>query len=159
METTKQERLLIIKAMISSDVIGSQDELLSLLKRRGINTTQATLSRDMKELKIAKTHSVDGSYVYKLPTQPRPKSELLDSLLVRKGFVSFQFSGQLGVIKTRPGYASSIASDIDSQIAHEIIGTIAGDDTILIVPREGINRDQIVDILSVVIPNVKDNII
>ena len=71
------------------------------------------------------------------------------------GFVSINFSGNMGVIKTRPGYASSIAWNIDNSDVPQIIGTIAGDDTIFIVIKEGIRHQEIVEALSDIVPNMR----
>jgi transcriptional regulator of arginine metabolism len=76
-------------------------------------------------------------------------------MLQTSGFVSINFSGNMGVIKTRPGYASSIAYNIDNSAIPEIIGTIAGDDTIFIVIKQGTREEQVIDGLSMVIPNIK----
>ena len=71
------------------------------------------------------------------------------------GFLSINFSGNIGVIKTRPGYASSIAYNIDNSNIDDILGTIAGDDTILIVIKQGVHTQQVIDALSEVVPNMK----
>ena len=71
------------------------------------------------------------------------------------GFVSINFSGNMGVIKTRPGYASAIAWNIDSSDIPEIIGTIAGDDTIFIVIKEGIRHKEVIEALHDIIPNMR----
>ena len=71
------------------------------------------------------------------------------------GFVSINFSGNIGIIKTRPGYASSIAWNIDNSDVPEILGTIAGDDTIFIVIKEGIRHQDVIEALSDVVPNMK----
>ena len=71
------------------------------------------------------------------------------------GFISINFSGNIGIIKTRPGYASSIAWNIDNSDIPEILGTIAGDDTIFIVIKEGVKHQQIINTLSDVVPNMK----
>jgi transcriptional regulator of arginine metabolism len=71
------------------------------------------------------------------------------------GFVSINFSGNMGVIKTRPGYASSIAYNIDNNHIEEIIGTIAGDDTIFIVIKQGVSKEEVIEALSEVVPNMK----
>ena len=63
--------------------------------------------------------------------------------------MSLEFSGQLAVVKTKPGYASAIAWDIDNKATEQVLGTIAGDDTILVIPREGITREDILDMLNV----------
>ena len=76
-------------------------------------------------------------------------------MLQTSGFLSINFSGNIGVIKTRPGYASSIAYNIDNAAITDILGTIAGDDTILIVIKQGVEEETIIDELSTIIPNIK----
>ena len=135
----KNSRMEALKMLISSMELGSQEEVLQALEREGFKLTQATLSRDLKQLKVAKAASMNGKYVYVLPndtmykrvTRPRTALEMLQT----SGFISISFSGNMGVIKTRPGYASSIAYNIDNSESPTIIGTIAGDDTIFIVIR------------------------
>ena len=147
-----------LKMLISSMELGSQEEVLQALEKEGFKLTQATLSRDLKQLKVAKAASMNGKYVYVLPndtmykriTTPRMATEMLQS----SGFVSLSFSGNLGVIKTRPGYASSIAYNIDNSESSNIIGTIAGDDTIFIVIKENSSRDAVVEDLSPIIGGI-----
>ena len=157
MNTTKKDRLIIIQEILSGHKIGSQEELLSMLSQKGFNITQATLSRDIKSLKIIKSPDVSGNYIYTLPERnyapyASTRKEVHDLNAI--GYVSIEFSGNLGVMKTRPGYAMGIASDIDLRASHVILGTIAGDDTILLIPREGISRETIIEILSTFIPNI-----
>lgn len=148
----KDRRLEAIKLIISSKEIGSQEELLEDLKKEGFLLTQATLSRDLKQLKVAKAASMNGHYVYVLPNEtmykrvhkPLPANEMMGT----PGFQSIRFSRNIGVIRTRPGYASSIAYNIDNSDIPEILGTIAGDDTIIIVLKEGTDRKAISDCLS-----------
>ena len=155
----KSNRLDAIKIIISSKEVGSQEELLQELAREGFALTQATLSRDLKQLKVAKAASMNGNYVYVLPnntmykrmTDPHSATEML----MHNGFISIEFSGNIAVIKTRPGYASSLAYDIDTQNLHEILGTIAGDDTIMLVLREGVSRSSVKLSLSRIIPNIQ----
>jgi transcriptional regulator of arginine metabolism len=139
--SSKKDRLIAIRDIIREYAVESQEELLNILKSKGFEVTQATLSRDMKQLKIIKSPDVEGKYVYTLSKENNYAN-------IPYGFASIEFSGQLGVIKTRPGYASAVASDIDTKAQHEIMGTIAGDDTILIIPREGITRKEIIEVLS-----------
>lgn len=147
----KNDRLEAIKLLISSQEIGSQKELLEALEAEGFIVTQATLSRDLKQLKVAKAASMNGRYVYVLPNEtmyrrvqkPLPAREMM----LTPGFLSILFSGNIGVIKTRPGYASSIAYNIDNSDIPEILGTIAGDDTIMIVVKEGVQEFEIIDLL------------
>jgi len=156
---TKNSRLDAIKMIISSKEVGSQEELLQELLKEGFQLTQATLSRDLKQLKVAKAASMNGNYVYVLPnntmyrrvTEPHSATEMLMSDGVR----GIEFSGNLAVIRTRPGYASSVAYDIDNHNFDEILGTIAGDDTILLVLREGCTRTSVLHVLSLIIPNVQ----
>ncbi len=159
MRQDKNERLDAIKMIISSKEVGNQEELLNELARNGYVLTQATLSRDLKRLKVAKAASISGHYVYVLPndTMYRRPTEMhsINEMMIQTGFVSIKFSGNLAVIKTRPGYASSLAYDIDNRDFYEIIGTIAGDDTILLVLREGVDRKSILDVLSSIISNIR----
>ena len=155
----KTQRLEAVKMLISSQELGSQEEVLQALEKEGFKLTQATLSRDLKQLKVAKAASMNGKYVYVLPndtmykrvTTPRMASEMLQS----SGFVSISFSGNMGVIKTRPGYASSIAYNIDNGHTPSIIGTIAGDDTIFIVIKEGSKQSYVVDELTPILGNIR----
>ena len=141
-----------LKLIISSKELGSQEEVLRELEKEGFKLTQATLSRDLKQLKVAKAASMNGKYVYVLPNEtmykrihkPLPASEMMQM----PGFVSITFSSNMGVIKTRPGYASSIAYNIDNSDIPEILGTIAGDDTIIIVLKEGTDRKAISECLN-----------
>lgn len=148
----KDRRLEAIKMIISSMELGSQEDVLKELKKEGFDLTQATLSRDFKQLKVAKAASMNGQYVYVLPNEtmykrvrkPLSASEMMQT----PGFLSINFSGNMGVIRTRPGYASSIAYNIDNSNVPEILGTIAGDDTIFIVLKEGVNRDAVIQGLN-----------
>jgi len=155
----KNNRLEALRLIISSQQLGSQDELLSALQKEGFKLTQATLSRDLKQLKVAKAASMSGNYVYVLPNDTMykristPKAAM--EMLQTSGFLSINFSGNIGVIKTRPGYASSIAYNIDNAAITDILGTIAGDDTILIVIKQGVEEETIIDELSTIIPNIK----
>lgn len=145
---SKNDRIEMLKLLISSNELGSQDEVLIALAREGFKVTQATLSRDFKQLKVAKAASMNGKYVYVLPNEtmyrrvssPRTAAEMMRM----PGYLSINFSGNMGVIRTRPGYASSIAYNIDNSHIDEILGTIAGDDTIFIVVKEGVGQEQVI---------------
>jgi transcriptional regulator of arginine metabolism len=151
----KDKRLEAIKLIISSKELGSQDEVLQELRREGFQLTQATLSRDLKRLKVAKAASMNGQYVYVLPNETmykrvhKPLSAM--EMMRTPGFQSINFSGNMGVIRTRPGYASSIAYNIDNSNVPEILGTIAGDDTIFIVLKEGVDREAMIQGISDII--------
>lgn len=147
----KSQRLEAIKLLLSSKEIGSQEDLLSELRDEGYYITQATLSRDLKQLKVAKAASMNGQYVYVLPNETmyrRVHTPLkATEMMTISGFQSINFSGNIGVIHTRPGYASSIAFNIDNSDIPEIMGTIAGDDTIFIAVKEGADHNAIIDSL------------
>ena len=155
----KTNRLEALRLIISSQQLGSQDELLNALQKEGFKLTQATLSRDLKQLKVAKAASMSGNYVYVLPNETMYKRvstpNSIREMMRVPGFVSINFSGNMGIIKTRPGYASSIAWNIDNSDIPEILGTIAGDDTIFIVIKEGVKHQTVIEALSDVVPNMK----
>ena len=155
----KNNRLEALRLIISSQQLGSQDELLNALQKEGFKLTQATLSRDLKKLKVAKAASMSGNYVYVLPNETMYKRvstpNSIREMMKVPGFVSINFSGNMGIIKTRPGYASSIAWNIDNSDIPEILGTIAGDDTIFIVIKEGIKHQEVINALSDFVPNMK----
>ena len=155
----KSDRIETLKMLISSKELGSQEEVLSALAQEGYSVTQATLSRDFKQLKVAKAASMNGKYVYVLPNETRykrvPTPRMASEMLRIPGYRSISFSGNIGVIRTRPGYASSIAYNIDNGHIEEIIGTIAGDDTIFIVIKEGATQEQVLKGLSSIVPGME----
>lgn len=155
----KKNRLETLRMIISSQELGNQEELLAALQKEGFKLTQATLSRDLKQLKVAKAATMNGNYVYVLPNVTMYKRvstpHQIKEMMQVPGFLSINFSGNMGVIKTRPGYASSIAYNIDNSDIPQIIGTIAGDDTIFIVIKQGISEDEVMKALSDVVPNLR----
>ena len=146
----KEHRLQIITQIINNEVIRNQDDLIKSLAKKGIIVTQATLSRDMKELRLVKKHDANNLYVYALPetTPTTTASETNESNRLR-----IEFSGNLAILKTLPGYAMAIAFEIDKHNPQEIAGTIAGDDTILVIPREGYSREQVELALYAIVSN------
>lgn len=155
----KNKRLDAIKVIISSKEVGSQEELLQELQREGFKLTQATLSRDLKQLKVAKAASMNGNYVYVLPNNTMYKRNIspapIEEMMRETGFLGITFSGNIAVIKTRPGYASSLAYDIDTHNIKEVCGTIAGDDTIMLVLKEQSSRVEVIHALTAIIPNIR----
>lgn len=154
----KKNRLETLRMLISSRELGSQEEVLAALQEEGFELTQATLSRDMKQLKVAKAASMNGDYVYVLPNvtmykRVKTPGQVKEMMKV-PGFKSIQFAGNMAVIKTLPGYASSIAYNIDVNPVPGILGTIAGDDTIFIVVAEGAEQRDVMKALSRVVPEM-----
>ena len=155
----KDARLEAIKMLVSSQEISSQGELLRELERMGMRLTQATLSRDLKLLKVAKATNAAGRYVYVLPAPPSSYRRVSDTHLTaaaahQAGALSVKFSGNLAVVHTLPGHASHIAYDIDNKRFGEILGTLAGDDTIMLVLAEGTAPQTALERLAEVIPGI-----
>ncbi len=146
--------------MIIDNKVGSQEELLNLLDQEGFSTTQATLSRDLKALKVAKRPDIEGGYAYVLPENNVDKEDSDGGeVFPVSGLESIEFSGNMAVIKTRPGFANSIASVIDSHGPYEVLGTIAGDDTILLISKEGVSRPDVINALSLFMPGLKKKLV
>lgn len=154
----RKDRVDLIVDIIKNNCISSQDELATILAERGHPVTQATLSRDLKTLKITKVPTDRGGYMYILPDNNLLKDKMLaagQTSLSEKnqsGFISLSFSGNIAVIKTRNGYAAGIAYDIDMSNAPEIIGTIPGANTIIAVLREDVTHDKARAIFSRLLP-------
>ena len=156
----RTKRQLAIKQIILKGKISSQDELLHIMKDQGYDLTQATLSRDLKILKVAKISDQALGYVYVIPEGANIESQRENSRInfLADGFRDLQFSGNMAVMRTMPGYASSLAAVIDSAQPYEIIGTIAGDDTILLIMREGITPGNLINSLILVMPTLEDKL-
>lgn len=143
----KSYRQEAIKNLISQKEIGNQDELMHELSLNDILVTQATLSRDLRELKISKLPNSNGHYFYKLTE--------VDTKLSSTEFETISFTQNLAVLKTQPGFATRIALEIDQTPHPEIMGTIAGDDTIFIALKENYNQESIIEFTHKIIPNIK----
>lgn len=134
--------------LINSNCIGSQSELCEMLLRNGIEVTQATLSRDLKMLRATKVPTESGGYMYIIPDSNEIHNKMLEhgqassSAASHVGPMSVEFSGNFAVIKTRNGYATGLAYDIDMSHSPEILGTIAGADTVFAILREGVSHEQ-----------------
>ncbi len=142
---TKGQRHIKIRELITNREIETQDELVDLLKGLGFNVTQATVSRDIKELHLVKVPMQDGRYKYSLPADQRfnPLQKLRKSLL--DAFVKLDVAGHMIVMKTMPGNANAIGVLIDNLDWVEILGTICGDDTCLIICRTPEEAKQLSD--------------
>lgn len=159
----KLERFELIKKIISSEVISNQDDLQLRLQSLGMEVTQATLSRDLKSLQVIKVSDSRLGYVYRLPSGDLLHPQSYDSNPSRLNFLAdgvlgIQFSANLGVIKTLPGFAPSTALAIDESGCNEIIGTIAGDDTILLVMRDGVGRNDVIKALVHLMPRLEEKL-
>jgi transcriptional regulator of arginine metabolism len=129
---SKLSRQSIIRELVARHPVTSQDELRLLLSRRGHAVTQATLSRDMRELGLVKT--VDG---YAVPADDAALSRLPSTdRLVRDFVYDVQAAGQLVVLRTSAGAAQPVAAALDAEGWPEVMGTLGGDDTVLVVTRD-----------------------
>lgn len=140
--------------IVSSQELSTQDELLRELERAGFPSTQATLSRDLRQLRIAKGRNEEGNQVYMMPEQRRYQRVSDTHMTVQKmnrlGVLSVKFSGNMAVVHTPPGHAAHVALDIDAAVLDEVLGTVAGDDTIFIVLTEDTNRQLLLNRLNAI---------
>lgn len=157
----KYSRLDAIRLILSTQEIGNQEELLKKLEKEGFKLTQATLSRDLHQLQVVKTVGIQGRYRYVLtrPQQYRHDSSGEDMRAViplqeNSGFLSIKFSNNIAVIRTKPSYASTLAYHIDNYEFPDVIGTIAGDDTIMLIMAENASRGAVIRALRTIIPNI-----
>lgn len=157
---TVRERTLRLKAirrLIKSHRIDSQERLLQHLGHEGFVVTQATLSRDLKLLKVSKVSEGVEGYYYTLPSEEQEREAQQNYIqdFVR-GYVSIDFSGNLCVIRTLTGHADSLALALDSLGIEEILGTVAGDDTVLVVLRENVGADGLIAAMRHHIPDFEE---
>jgi len=155
----RSERLLAIRKMVGNTKISSQEELLKLLVTEGFNMTQATLSRDLKLLKVAKMPDNEKGYIYMMQENGSDVNNQMHGGFPPDAFLTMEFAQGLGLIKTLPGFAAAIASAIDSIRLWEVAGTVAGDDTILLIPRDGVKKNEVVNQLVKHIPVIKSKLL
>ncbi|ANS74922.1 arginine repressor [Paenibacillus yonginensis] len=134
-----------IREIITQQDIETQDELVDSLRKAGFQVTQATVSRDIKELLLIKVPTDDGRYKYSMPTDQRynPVQKLKRALV--DSFVHIDYTGNLVVMKCLPGTANSVCVLLDNMEWSEIMGTICGDDTMLIICRTEENSSWVVN--------------
>ncbi len=137
----KTERHHAIREIVESRAVGSQEELRRLLRQRGWDVTQSTLSRDLRELRLARVPTDDGARYVLTDGAPQPERVTLDTLLPQL-FDRIDGVGELLVLHTLPGGAQAIAFALDSEQWPDLLGTIAGDDTVLMVCRSAQARER-----------------
>ncbi len=153
----RQSRLKAIKALIKNNTIESQDDLLDLLLKEGFDVTQATLSRDLKLLKVGKVPDGKSGYMYALPGEDESgESEAIYAQDFLRGYVSIDYSENIVVIKTFPGHANTVCNAIDNLNLDEILGTVAGDNCMFACLREGVSGEQFMATLKKHIPEIED---
>ncbi len=148
-------RLAAIRRIISRGVTTQQEELLAALARDGFTVTQSTLSRDLRDLRVARVPDGEHGYRYGF-AEAEPMAGSRTGLVndIKNGLVELIFSSNLLVVRTLPGHASSVARALDNLPIEELAGTIAGDDTVLAVLREGVDRDRCLRGLAAAVPGL-----
>ena len=133
----KNQRQAKILEIISSRDIETQEELLASLKEAGFNSTQATISRDIKELRIVKELDSVGAYRYSASkSEPAATFSAKLNTIFRECVISYDYAQNIVVIKTMPGLASAACSAMDGMKIPQVVGTIAGDDTAFLLMRD-----------------------
>lgn len=150
-------RLKTVRKLIKNYRIESQEELLGHLQKEGFEVTQATLSRDLKLLKVGKVSDGHAGYVYTLPDEnERHESEQIYIQDFLRGYVSIDFSENIVVIKTFGGHADAVSNALDAMNMDEILGTVAGDNCIFACLREGVTGDEFLKSLKLRIPELEE---
>lgn len=145
-----QSRQKALLDIVEKERVYTQEELIDKLAQRGISTTQATLSRDLQALHIIKVPR-EG---YKLPQQGRPATSG-----VSMGITGVEINLPLCVIRTQVGFAPAVATFLDRHPLAPVMGTVAGDDTLILAIRKGYNEDQILEAMSRILPDIRDRYI
>jgi transcriptional regulator of arginine metabolism len=154
----KVSRMLTIEKIIEKEEISSQEELVKKLKREGIICTQATLSRNLRQLGVMRVPNGRGGYRYSLSGNQKQNIQQASPLNIIAVIRSMIDANSMIVMKTRPGYANSIAVMIDGADRFEIAGTIAGDDTLLIIPRDNVHAHHLHNCLEMILPGLHEQI-
>ena len=152
----RQSRLKTIKTLIKNNTIESQDDLLSLLTKEGFDVTQATLSRDLKLLKVGKVPDGKAGYMYALPDEDDVESESIYVQDFLRGYVSIDVSGNIVVIKTFSGHANTVCNAIDNLNLDEILGTVAGDNCMFACLKEGVTSADFMRSLKKHVPGLDE---
>ena len=152
----RQSRLKAIKQLIKDNIIESQDDLLALLQKENFEVTQATLSRDLKLLKVGKVPDGQNGYKYDLPDEENSENEAIYVQDFLRGYVSIDFSGNIVVIKTFPGHANTVCNAIDNLNMDQVLGTVAGDNCMFACLKEGVTGDDFMAKLKEHIPGIED---
>ena len=138
----KVERLNLIRRIIGEELIGSQEDLIKRLAEHGIQATQSTLSRDFKEINISKMPHHEKGYIYVL-SEKLGGEIVANTSHVGEAVLDIKFSHNIAVISTKSGYASAVSVIIDSRKSKSILGSIAGDNNIILILHEEASHEEI----------------
>ena len=147
--TTKRQRQQVIVQLLAEQSVRSQSQLVELLKAEGIETTQKTISKDLDELGSVTVRGRGGKIIYAIPELPSEQHLPEDHLkrVMGEWVVDVNSSGNIVMMRTPPGSAHVVASAIDRAGVSKILGTVAGDDTIMVVTNEGSSGSAVADSL------------
>ncbi|MCD6120736.1 MAG: ArgR family transcriptional regulator [Spirochaetales bacterium] len=145
--TGQESRRRLILSILRDEKVHSQEELQQRLKIAGIDVTQATLSRDLKMMGIARIPDTEEGYIYAVKREMEKMPEPFIKDDIKRGILNVQFSGNLAVIKTKLGHATGVAFAIDELAIPEIIGTLGGEDTLLVILKENTDRQKFLNTL------------
>lgn len=151
----RQTRLSLIVKLLLNHTIGSQEELMGLLEANGCVVTQATLSRDLKTLRTSKVATELGGYKYEIAANGTAADEIASQAMDtmrRAAILSVAYNYPIVVIKTRNGYAGGVAYDIDDIDTEEILGTIAGADTVFVTLAPGVTAERAYELMCEILP-------
>ena len=150
----KSERLGLIRRIITEELIGSQEELIKRLGDYGIKATQSTLSRDFKEINISKVSHPEKGYIYVSADHLTSRIDVATSNL-GDIVLGIKFSANICVVATKSGYANAVGVVVDSYKSPDILGSVAGDNTIILVLREGAEHNAVLEVLHSAFPVLK----
>lgn len=131
----KQERHKLLKQLLVENIVYRQEDLVALLAKRGIEVTQATISRDIKQLQLIKVPLNDGSYRYTLPSEKEVDTAVKLKKTMQDAFVDSDIHNEMCVLKVQPGNGPTISSLIEQMKYKEIFACISDDDTVMIFNR------------------------
>lgn len=144
----KKKRHKLIFELIEKYDIGTQEELLRMLREKGCDVTQATVSRDIKELRLLKTLGANGLYKYSVEKVADTGYTGIFDALFQSAMTKVDYAGNICVIKCSPGLAGAACATIDAMNVHEVVGTIAGDDTIFMLCRTADEASGVAEALN-----------
>ena len=152
----RHSRLKAIRKLIKNHRVESQETLLSYLQKEGYEVTQATLSRDLKMLKVGKVSDGNAGYFYTLPSdEENQESEQIYKRDFLRGYVSIDWSGNIIVIKTFPGHANTVSNALDNLNLEDLLGTVAGDNCLFACIKEGVSGEDFVKKLKTKLPEIE----
>lgn len=149
----KAERLNLIRRIVEEELIGSQEDLIKRLAEYGIQATQSTLSRDFKEINISKMPHPNKGYVYVL-SEKLGGDIVANTSNIGDAVLDIKFSHNIAVISTKSGYASAISVIIDSHKSKSIIGTVAGDNNIILILHEDTTHEEVIAQMQQLFPSL-----